>query len=289
MLAMIHWTNGMFEAFPVLFLGIWGRFAYALGLALAVCAFGGFTLRPNGRWGLGRERVHWDTRALVSIVLTIVLVMGSGYLGSSIVLVEGAQTLESLKDAMVFVCVVLFGYPAFIGVVIAYILSDMIEGVSPTLLWRWIECFPMIPAYHWIAYQFFGKDPDFRKLRTWGWYALFVIIFMAFYPPLWGYACGPLSGVFSAEDAYYKITPALFLTLVFTWAMAPILMLVALPMARRFGLYWAEIPARVRERTLGSRQWVWESGSRTGSPGMQYVNRGLPIRILIAGPFIDWC
>ncbi|WP_408949833.1 PAS domain-containing protein [Lysobacter sp. Hz 25] len=284
--AMIDWANDIYAAFPLLFLETWGRFAYVLGLVLVFCAYGGFTLRPNGRWGLGTERIGWDTKALLSVALTIVLVMGAGYLGSSIVLVEGAQTLESLKDAMVFVCIVLFGYPALIGAVVAYVLSDMIEGVSPDVVWRWIECFPMTEAYCWIGYQFIGKDPDFRKLRTWGWYALFVAIFMAFIPPLWGFACGPLSGVFSAQDSYYKITPALFLTLVFTWILVPPLMLGALPLARRLGLYWADIPGRVRERRLGRKEWVWESGQGNLNPGTQYAHQGLPIRILVAVPFI---
>ncbi|ALN88578.1 sensory box protein [Lysobacter capsici] len=284
--AMIDWANSIYAAFPLLFLEIWGRFSYFLGLVLVLCAYGRFTLRPNGRWGLGTERIGWDTRALLSVALTIVLVMGAGYLGSSIVLVEGAQTLESLKDAMVFVCIVLFGYPALIGAVVAYILSDMIEGVSPQIIWRWIECFPMTQAYCWIGYQFIGKNPDFCKLRTWGWYGLFVIIFMVFFPPLWGYACGPLSGVFSAQDSYYKITPALFLTLVFTWILVPPLMLGALPLARKLGLYWADIPGRVRERRLGSKEWVWESGQGSLRPGTQYAHKGLPIRILVAGPFI---
>ncbi|WP_051885411.1 PAS domain-containing protein [Lysobacter antibioticus] len=284
--AMIDWANDIYAAFSLLFLETWGRFAYVLGLVLVFCAYGGFTLRLNGRWGLGIERIGWDTKALLSIALTIVLVMGAGYLGSSIVLVEGAQTLESLKDAMVFVCIVLFGYPALIGAVIAYILSDMIEGVSPDVVWRWIECFPMTEAYCWIGYQFIGKAPDFRKLRTWGWYALFVTIFMAFVPSLWEYACGPLSGEGSAQDSYYKITPALFLTLVFTWILVPPLMLGALPLTRKLGLYWADIPGRVRERRLGSREWAWESGQGSLSPGTQYAHRGLPIRILVEVPVI---
>ncbi|HEY0660425.1 MAG TPA: PAS domain-containing protein [Lysobacter sp.] len=282
--AMIEWVNAIFETFPLLFLGIWGRFAYAVGLVLVVCAFGGFTFRPNGAWGLGREQVRWDSKALQSIALTIVLVMGAGYLGSSIVLVEGAQTLESLKDAMVFVCIVLFGYPALIGAVIAYVLSDMIEGVSPFLLWRWGECMLMIPAYQWIAHQLIGRDPDFRKPRTWGWYALFVVIFMLLYPPLWGYACGPRSGVFPPEISYYKITPAVFFTFAITWVIAPFLMLGALPLARRFGLYWAEIPGRVRQRRIGSRTWSWESGR--DALQAEAAGPGLPISLVIAVPFV---
>ncbi|GAB3352663.1 response regulator [Lysobacter tyrosinilyticus] len=284
--AMIDWANSLFGAFPLIFLEIWGRFGYAIGLCLVVCAFGGITLRPNGTWGLGRQRTRWDTKALLSVVLTIVLVMGSGYLGSSIVLVQGAQTLESLKDAMVFVCIVLFGYPAVIGALIAYVMSDMIEGIAPEIMWRWGEAMLMTPAYHWLGNQFLGKDPDFRKLRTWGWYALFLAIFMALYPPLWGYACGPLSGVFPPEISYHKIVPALFFTLVITWILAPFLMLVALPLARRFGLYWAEIPGRVRERAFGSPIWTWESGRGTSTSELASPGSGLPIRILIAAPFV---
>ena len=281
----IEWANAIFEGLPLLFMGIWGRFAYALGVVLVVCAFGGFTFRPGGRWGLGRQRVRWDSQALLSVAITVVLVMAAGYLGSSIVLVQGAQTLESLKDAMVFVCVVLFGYPALIGAVIAYVLSDMIEGVSPTLLWRWGEAFLMIPAYQWMAYALFGKDPNFREPRTWKLYGLFVLVFMTFYPPLWGYACGPRSGVFPPEISYYKITPAVFFTFSITFLIAPFLMLLALPLARRLGLYWAEIPGRVKERLAGSRTWVWQSGSGVPPTTGETGDGGLPIRLLIAVPF----
>ena len=284
--ALIERVNAVFETFPLLFLEIWGRLAYVLGLVLVVCAFGGITFRTGGHWKLGRERVFWDSKALISVVLTIVLVMGSGYLGSTIVLVPGAQTLESLKDAMVFACVVLFGYPALIGVPIAYLLSDVIEGVSPDLLLRWWEAFLMIPAYHWLAYRLFGKEPDFRKAGTWGRYALFVVIFMVFYAPLWGYACGPRSGVFPPEESYRRIVPALFSTLIITWVVAPLLMLGALPLARRFGLFWAENPGRVREYRLGSQVPVWESGKDTASQKESGGVRGLPIRILVAVPFI---
>src|SRR5688572_31458413 len=103
-------------AAPFGLLEMWGRFAYFVGFALAVAAFGGFTFRLGARWGLGRERHAWDDRAVLSIPLTFVLIVVTGYLGSFIVLVPGAQTFESLKDLVVFACIVLFGYPALITV-----------------------------------------------------------------------------------------------------------------------------------------------------------------------------
>ena len=89
---------------------------------LAVCAFGGFTFRVGGRWGFGRERQTWDAKAFLSMPLTFVLIIAAGYLGSFIVLVPGAQTFESLKDLVVLLCIVLFGYPALIAVPPAYML-----------------------------------------------------------------------------------------------------------------------------------------------------------------------
>jgi hypothetical protein len=35
-------------------LEVWGQFSYVVGLALAICAFGGFTFRIGEGWGFGR-------------------------------------------------------------------------------------------------------------------------------------------------------------------------------------------------------------------------------------------
>ena len=71
-----------------------------------------------------------------------------------------------------------------------------------------------------------------------------------------------------------------------TWLLAPVAFLVALPLARRFGWFWADIPGRVRERAIGSSEWIWESG-RSEAPGSAApVQEGLPIRIFIFAPFI---
>src|SRR4051794_41078137 len=40
-----------------------GRFAYVVGLVLAICAFGGFTFRIGERWGFGRARQTWNEKA----------------------------------------------------------------------------------------------------------------------------------------------------------------------------------------------------------------------------------
>jgi two-component system, sensor histidine kinase and response regulator len=275
--------DAIFDAMPLPLLEVWGRFGYLLGFVLMVCAFGGFTFRPAGRWGLGRERQAWDAKALRSLVLTFVLILATGYLGSFIVLVPGAQTFESLKDLSVFICILLFGYPALIIVPFAYGLSDLIEGVPPVFLQDWLLGYFINPACFWVAYQLIGKNPDFRQIRTWGWYLLFVLVFMSIEPQLWGYIC---AGQFTPEISYRNITPALFFTTAITWIIAPVAMLGALPLARKLGLYWAEIPGHVKERIIGRKEWLWEAGTgdaRTGENGTQH---GLPIRIFLVTPFI---
>jgi signal transduction histidine kinase len=248
-----------------------------------IAAFGSFTLRPGGRWGFGRERHTWDAKALLSIPLTFVLIFVTGYIGSGIVLVPGAQTFESLKDLSVFLCVVLLGYPALIAVPPAYMLSDLIEGVPPAFLQDWFIGYFINPACFWVAYQLIGKDPDFLRLRTWARYLLFVVIFMSVEPELWGYVC---SGKFTPEISYRNITPALFFTTAVTWSVAPFAMLGALPLARRFGLFWAEIPGRVQERRFGQPRWIWESGGGGLAQGPDEPSRGMPIRVFLAAPFI---
>jgi two-component system sensor histidine kinase/response regulator len=275
-----------FEAFfgslPLAVLEQWGRLAYVIGFALMLAAFGRFTFRPAGAWGLGRERQTWNDKAVVSAVLTFGLIFGTGYLGSFIVLVPGAQTFESLKDLTVFVCILIFGFPALVTVPFAYALSDLIEGVPPAFLLDWLPGYFINPACFWIAHQLLGRSPDFRRGAVWLRYLAFVVLFMAIEPLLWGRLC---AGKFTAEISYRNITPALAFTTSITWVLAPLVMLGALPLARKLGMFWAEIPGYVRERRLGSSTWIWESGPGAQAP-VGPSNRGLPLRIFVAAPFV---
>ena len=160
-----------------------------VGLFVAICAFGGFTFRIGDHWGFGRARQRWDTKAFLSMPLTCVLIIATGYIGSFIVLVPGAQTFESLKDLAVLLCVVLFGYPALIAVVPAYMLSDLIEGVPPSFVLNWAEGYFFWAAFVWMAYQLIGRNPDFRRAQTWRRYGVFVVLIMLFDPVMWGFIC----------------------------------------------------------------------------------------------------
>jgi hypothetical protein len=84
---LVKGLEDLFAAFPLSLLEVWGQFGYLVGLALAALAFGGFTLRPVGRWGLGLERQVWDAKVLLSIPVTFGLIFITGCLGSFIVLV----------------------------------------------------------------------------------------------------------------------------------------------------------------------------------------------------------
>src|SRR6185312_10700854 len=110
MMAVTDWFEEIVGSTPLPLLDVWGRFAYIVGFFLAICAFGGFTFRIGERWGFGRARPRWDAKAFLSLPLTSVLIIATGYIGSFIVLVPGAQTFESLKDLAVLLCIVLFGY-----------------------------------------------------------------------------------------------------------------------------------------------------------------------------------
>src|SRR6478736_7704528 len=178
MTAIVTWYEMIVGSIPLPLLEVLGRFSYIVGLFLAFCAFGGFTFRIGEHWGFGRARQTWNVHAFLSLPLTFVLVIATGYIGSFIVLVPGAQTFESLKDLVVLLCVVLFGYPALIAVPPAYMISDLIEGVPPGFVLNWAEGYFFWTAFVWMAYQLIGRNPDFRRLRTWGWYAVFVALIM---------------------------------------------------------------------------------------------------------------
>jgi two-component system sensor histidine kinase/response regulator len=283
MTTVVAWFEAVLSNIPLPILEVWGRFAYVVGLFLAICAFGGFTFRIGERWRFGRARQGWDAKAFLSVPLTFVLIIATGYIGSFIVLVPGAQTFESLKDLAVLLSLILLGYPALITIPFAYGLSDLIEGVPPEFLLAWLPGYFINPACFWIAHQFLGKNPDFRMARTWWRYLAAAVLFMTLEPMLWGYEC---SDQFPSGISYHSITAALLFTTSITWVMGPVALLIALPLARRFGWFWAEVPGRVRERAIGSSEWIWESGRSEASEGAAPVPAGLPIRIFIFAPFI---
>ncbi|MFO1108054.1 MAG: PAS domain-containing protein [Bradyrhizobium sp.] len=283
MTAVIAWLDAILGSIPLPVLEVWGRFSYIVGLFLAACAFLGFTFRIGDHWGFGRARHQWDTKAFLSIPLTCVMIIGFGYVGSFIVLVPGAQTFESLKDVAVLLSIVLFGYPALIAVAPAYMLSDLIEGVPPSFVWNWVTGYFCWAAFVWMAYQLIGRDPDFRRARTWGRYGLFVVLIMLFDPVMWGYIC---SEKFTTAISYRNISSALAFTLSVTWLLGPLAFLAALPLARRFGWFWADIPGRVRERAIGSSERAWESGQSGPPENARPAGTGLPIRIFIFAPFV---
>src|SRR5471032_2900048 len=100
MIVMIHWIESFFRAIPFSVLVVWVRFSYVIGLILAAFAFGGFTFRPAGGWGLARERQKWDAKALWAAAFTFLAIPLSGLVGSNIVFVQGAQAFETLTDMM---------------------------------------------------------------------------------------------------------------------------------------------------------------------------------------------
>ena len=102
-------------------------------------------------------------------------------------------------------------------------------------------------------------------------------------PVMWGYIC---SGKFTSLISYRNITSALFFTLVVTWVLAPLAFLLTLPVVKRLGWFWAEIPGHVRARWMGSPEWIWESGRGDRADNQALMQRGLPIRVFIFLPFI---
>lgn len=281
-MAIMSALEAFFGDLPLPLLEVWGRCSFIVCSVLMICAFGGITFKPHGQWGVGHERQAWDAQAFLCIPLTFVLVIVAGYIGSFIVLVPGAQTLESLKDLMVFLCIVLFGYPALITVPFAYGVSDLVEGVPPEFLVDWLPGYFMNPACFWLAHQLIGRAPDFRRASTWLGYLAFVATFMALEPALWGLFC---STQFTPEISYRTVVPALIFTTAITWVMAPLAMLVALPLARKAGLYWSDIPGHVRERTWGRDAWTAQAGRDDGATAPIAVS-GVPIRMVLVTPFI---
>ena len=281
---VISWLEAIVRAIPLPLLEVWGRFSYVVGLLLAICAFGGFTFRIGDRWGFGRARQTWDAKAFLSLPLTFVLIIATGYIGSFIVLVPGAQTFESLKDLVVLLCIVLFGYPALIAVPPAYMLSDLIEGVPPDFVLNWAEGYFFWTAFVWMAYQLIGRNPDFRRLRTWGRYARIRRADHAVRP----------------GDVGIHLLGQVHLRHLLPEHLAGAVLHAGDHLAP--GARWPSwSPCRWPDGSDGSgrrsrgtsenaqsasSEWIWEAGRGTTPGDAVPVQQGLPIRIFIFTPFI---
>ncbi|MCW7470296.1 HAMP domain-containing sensor histidine kinase [Leptospira kanakyensis] len=285
MAEIIVWIEHIVSNIPLPILEVWGRFAFLFGSILSIFAFTGFTFRNGKSFRISREVWNWNLTSFYWFLITFVSIFVTGYLGSSIVLIPGAQTLESLKDLSVFLCLNFFGFPALLAVPFAYGLSDLIEGVPPEFLWDWLPGYFINPTMFWLSYQMIGKSPDFRKFRIWIYYFLFVLLFLILEPFLWGFLC---SEQFGAEISYHTISSALLFTTGITWILAPFVMLVTFPIVRRFGLFWAEVPGQMKEVTLSDPQSIWKSGPKEWKILQPESDKrsGISLQLFIVAPFV---
>lgn len=275
------WAENLVGSIPLPLLETWGKFAYLVGTVLAICAYAGFTFRAGGGWKLGRERSRWGLRAVLAIPITFLVVVLSGFLGSFFVLVPGAQTFEVIKDMAVFLCLLYFGYPALLTTPLAYGLSDIIEGVAIENILDWGHGYLINPAFFWLGCQFLGRDPDFRKWKTWPPYLAFVTLFLACQPIFWGFVC---AGGLSPELSYGKVVPALTLTMLSTWLLTPFATLVTYPLVKKVGYYWAEIPYRVQQKAWSSDEWEWVKTDGPSSSSVVPIG-SIPVRMFLLTPF----
>ncbi|MCW7492971.1 ATP-binding protein [Leptospira sp. 2 VSF19] len=281
----IVWIERFVSNIPLPILEVWGRFSFLFGSIIAIFAFTGFTFRNGKTLRISREVWNWNLTSFYWFLITFVSIFITGYLGSSIVLIPGAQTFESLKDLSVFLCLNFFGFPALLAVPFAYGLSDLMEGVPPDFLWDWLPGYFINPSLFWISYQMIGKSPNFRKLKVWVYYFLFVILFLLLEPFLWGYLC---SEQFGAEISYHTISSALLFTTGITWLLAPFVMFITFPIVRKFGFFWAEVPGQVKEVTITEPQMVWKSGQKeiVSVESDSELKTGISLQLFIVTPFV---
>ncbi|TGL03331.1 HAMP domain-containing protein [Leptospira bouyouniensis] len=285
MAEIIIWLELVISKIPLPILEVWGRFAFLLGSMVAIFAFTGFTFRNGKQFRISREVWTWNLKSFYFFLITFVSIFISGYLGSSIVLIPGAQTLESLKDLSVFLCLNFFGYPALLAVPFAYGLSDLIEGVPPDFLWDWLPGYFINPSLFWISYQMIGKSPNFSKPRVWVYYLIFVFLFLILEPFLWGFLC---SKQFGPEISYHTISSALIFTTGITWILAPLVTFLLFPFAKRIGYFWADIPFQVKEVSITEPRLVWNSAFKNIDPKdpMSEDRTGISLQLFIVAPFV---
>ncbi|TGL19183.1 HAMP domain-containing protein [Leptospira yanagawae] len=285
MAEILIWLEFIISKIPLPILEVWGRFAFLLGSLLAIFAYTGFTFRNGKQFRISREVWTWNLKSFYFFLITFVSIFVTGYLGSSVVLIPGAQTLESLKDLSVFLCLNFFGYPALLAVPFAYGLSDLIEGVPPDFLWDWLPGYFINPSLFWISYQMIGKSPNFRNVRVWVYYLIFVVLFLVLEPFLWGYLC---SKQFGSEISYRTISSALIFTTGLTWIFAPFVTGFLFPIVKKIGYFWAEIPSQVKEVSITEPRLIWNSSSENLTPSNQITEdrTGISLQLFIVAPFV---
>lgn len=285
MAEILVWLEFVISKIPLPILEVWGRFAFLLGSLVAIFAYTGFSFRNGKQFRISREVWTWNLKSFYFFLITFVSIFVTGYLGSSIVLIPGAQTLESLKDLSVFLCLNFFGYPALLAVPFAYGLSDLIEGVPPDFLWDWLPGYFINPTLFWISYQMIGKSPNFRNVRVWIYYLIFVVLFLVLEPFLWGFLC---SKQFGSEISYRTISSALVFTTGLTWILAPFVTLFLYPLVKKMGYFWAEIPFQVKEVSITEPRLVWASTSEEWkfSDQVEEDRTGISLQLFIVAPFV---
>lgn len=285
MAEILVWLEFLISKIPLPILEVWGRFAFLLGSLVAIFAYTGFTFRNGKQFRISREVWTWNLKSFHFFLITFVSIFVTGYIGSSVVLIPGAQTLESLKDLSVFLCLNFFGYPALLAVPFAYGLSDLIEGVPPDFLWDWLPGYFINPTLFWISYQMIGKSPNFRKVRVWIYYSIFVALFLVLEPFLWGFLC---SKQFGSEISYRTISSALVFTTGLTWIFAPFVTLFLFPFVKKMGYFWAEIPLQVKEVSITEPRLVWTSTSEEWKLSDQVAEdrTGISLQLFIVAPFV---
>ena len=161
MTAVVAWFEAVVSNIPLPVLEVWGRFAFVVGLFLAICAFGGFTFRIGsiGIWPCAPEVGHEGVPEHAADVRAdhrdrLHRIVHRACPGRT-------DVLSWLKDLAVLLSIVLLGYPALITIPFAYGLSDLIEGVPPEFLLAWLPDISSIPRVSGLPTSSWAKIPTF--------------------------------------------------------------------------------------------------------------------------------
>jgi len=225
---------------------------------LSVFVLLGFTVTSNFK--IARVKQRWDARALSTMALVVALVTVSDVFGSMFWLVPGLQSFESIRQIFLFLSPMLFGLPGvWGGPFLAALVADAVSGVFSTILFPgyFIEL-----IWGWVAFKMLGKDPDFRKGKTWALWLIHAAVIWLYVAPAWGWICGPWSHLLPVEVSYLALVPSIQFTVIFSLVLTPFVCMAALPLVKRYGLYWRDIPGFYSETPLGSKKPTYETGKQ---------------------------
>lgn len=250
-LALLNWIASIFAGMPLGTLDTIGFLTVVIMYLVLIPTLLGYTIV---NWKLGKFKQRWGSKALSIIALLVALSIVLDFFGGMFWLIPGLESFESLVYIVTYSGGFLFGYPGALAVLVADVFRDSITGVFSMAI---AIGYPMNMSCAYVNFKLLGKDPDFKKPKTWALWLIPGYGFTMLSNFAWSWVC---KTVLPIEACYYLLLPSFTLTTAISYILIPFVTLVLLPVVKRYRLFWKDLPGYYSERPLDVEKWTFESG-----------------------------